>query len=189
MLFRRVLLLHGYRSGPEHHWFPWLAAELAERGIEVVAARFPDAHAPDPEPGPWLAEARGVLETVDEHTAVVAHSLGCITGLRALVAIEQPWRLGLLLLVAGFDEPLRVLPQLTPFVDRPLDTAPIIAGVGRIELIGSDNDRYVWPRFTAALAARLDASVMIVPGAGHFLASEDGYIEFPLVLERLLASR
>jgi len=49
--------------------------------------------------------------TPDEGTVVVAHSLGCLSVLRRLRSLTGPWRLGTLVLVAGFLEPLPALPR------------------------------------------------------------------------------
>ena len=29
----RVFIIHGVDASPEEHWFPWLEAQLRERGI------------------------------------------------------------------------------------------------------------------------------------------------------------
>ena len=129
---RRVVIVHGYAATPTDHWFPWLAEQLRTAGIHADVAELPDPQAPDP--AAWLAATAAAVEAaggIDEHTHLVAHSLGCITVLRHLAALPTPsvkaatlpdspgedsWRLGGLSLVAGFTGPLPALPQLDDYL-------------------------------------------------------------------------
>ena len=43
----RVFIIHGFDASPEEHWFPWLEAQLRERGIQVTRLRMPDSSYPD----------------------------------------------------------------------------------------------------------------------------------------------
>jgi hypothetical protein len=76
-----------------------------------------------------------------------------------LRSLPEPWRLGTLVLVAGF-------------VDR----------IDRLAILRSDADPLVPAAHTDRLAALLGTSAQVVPGAGHFLAS-DGVTSLPEALE------
>ncbi|GHH55965.1 hypothetical protein GCM10018773_61130 [Streptomyces candidus] len=117
----------------------------------------------------------------------MAHSLGCITALRHLCSLVGPWRLGALVLVSGFVDTLPALPALDPHIGRPLDLARICTHVGRLTLIRSDADPYVPPGHTDRLAHLLGTSAQIIPGAGHFLAS-DGVMSLPAALAAVTSS-
>ena len=36
----RVVLIHGYNSGPDQNFHPWLAAQLKDKGFEVIAPKL-----------------------------------------------------------------------------------------------------------------------------------------------------
>ncbi|MFG1665202.1 alpha/beta hydrolase [Streptomyces sp. Y7] len=57
----------------------------------------------------------------------------------------------------------------------------------RLTIIRSDADPYVPPGHTDRLADLLGVSAQVVPGAGHFLAS-DGVTSLPVVREAIASS-
>ncbi|MFC8202099.1 RBBP9/YdeN family alpha/beta hydrolase [Streptomyces sp. NPDC057298] len=183
---KRATIIHGYAATPEDHWFGWLAAQLDARGIPTTVPALPDSEAPDPDR--WLAAVAASVGTPDEGSTLVAHSLGCITALRHLCSLAGPWRLGALVLVSGFVDTLPTLPTLDSHIGKPLDLAGIRNHVDRLTLIRSDADPYVPPSHTDRLADLLGASPQVVPGAGHFLAS-DGVTSLPAALAAIASSR
>ena len=97
---RRVVVVHGYDAAPDQHWFPWLRERLAAEGVRTEVVELPEPSFP--EAGAWLAAVARAVGEPDPHTHLVGHSLGCITLLRHLAGLPQPWTLGGLVLVAGF---------------------------------------------------------------------------------------
>lgn len=83
--FDRIVVVHGFRASPQKHWFPWLAQ--TEPAAQVLA--LPDSATPDAEA--WITTVSRAIGTLDARTAVFAHSLGCITTVRAVqrLAAEQ----------------------------------------------------------------------------------------------------
>lgn len=120
----------------------------------------------------------------DEQTIAVGHSLGCLSILRHLQALDGPWRLGALVLVAGFLEPLPALPELDEFIADGFDTTTPAGRIGRVVVLRSDNDNLVPAGHTDRLATALATTAHVIPGAGHFLADE-GVTALPAVLEHL----
>ncbi|WP_062735090.1 RBBP9/YdeN family alpha/beta hydrolase [Kocuria turfanensis] len=163
---RTVVVVHGYDAAPDQHWFPWLRAALAADGVRTVLVELPEPSAP--EPAAWQAAVARAVGEPDEHTHLVGHSLGCITILRHLAGLPQPWSLGGLVLVAGFTGPLESEPSLDAFLAEDVDVAAVRTHVRRRLVLRSDDDPTVPPAATDALAARLDAEVQVVGGAGHF---------------------
>ncbi|MCI2240450.1 alpha/beta hydrolase [Paenibacillus sp. TRM 82003] len=135
-----MVIVHGYAATPGDHWFPWLAGQLQDAGIEVSVPALPDPHAPDALA--WQAATAAAIEGaggIDEHTHLVAHSLGCVTVLRHLASLPTAdddtsegtgpgapgtWRLGGLSLIAGFTGPLPALPQLDGYLTTHASTHP-----------------------------------------------------------------
>lgn len=180
---RRAVIIHGYSATPQDHWFGWLAEELGTRGITTAVPAMPTPEAP--EPGPWLRTAGDAIGVPDEQTTVVAHSLGCLTVLRYLAALRTPWRLGALVLVAGFVDPCPALPNLDDYISGGCPVNGLAERIDRLRLLRSDADDYVPIEHTDRLAASLDTTTVVVPGAGHFLGS-DGVTTLPQVLDVLI---
>ncbi|NQX13238.1 serine hydrolase family protein [Microbacteriaceae bacterium VKM Ac-2855] len=176
----RLLIVHGFTAGIDSHWFPWLAGEARAGGYAVHRVHLPDSSAPDP--AAWHSATTAAFGEIDEETVVVAHSLGCLTSIRALAAL--PGRLGAAVFVSGFADKLPPLPQLDAFIGDGADLAAVTDRIDRVQVIRSDDDGYVPIELTDAFAARLGAPVTVVPGGGHFLASQ-GFTTLPAVLAHL----
>ncbi|MEX5294942.1 alpha/beta hydrolase [Kocuria sp. CPCC 205268] len=179
---RRVVVVHGYDAAPDRHWFPWLRERLEAEGVPTDVVELPEPSRP--EAGAWRAAVARAVGEPDEHTHLVGHSLGCLTLLRHLAGLPGPWTLGGLVLVAGFTGPLEGLPQLDRFLAEDVDVSAVRANTRRRLVLRSDDDPTVPASATEALAARLEAPVQVVPGAGHFCGS-DGVTRLPEVLEAL----
>ncbi|TDD91432.1 serine hydrolase family protein [Actinomadura darangshiensis] len=167
---KRASIIHGYGATPEDHWFGWLAERLRADGIPTTIPALPNPLSPDP--AQWTEAVARYLGPLDEHSVVVAHSLGCLAVLRHLRSLPSPWRLGTLVLVSGFVDRLPVLPDLNAFIGHGCDVTGISDHIDRLTIIRSDADQYVPPGHTARLADQLGVSAQVVPGAGHFLASD-----------------
>lgn len=184
MSITRAIIIHGYGAEPGSHWFPWLAEQLTAAGIETTIPALPDAL--DPRDDVWLGRAAEALGTPDEHTAIIAHSLGCLTALRVFAAAGPGARLGRLVLVSGFLERLPGFDSLDAFVGDGVDVAGMSDRIDRITLIRSDDDTIVPASLTDALAAQLGAQPIVVPGAGHFLGA-DGHLSLPAARDAILS--
>jgi len=180
---RQAVIFHGYGATPEDHWFGWLADRLNQTGVSAHIPVLPDPTAPDP--SRWVAASAEALGTPGPESIVIAHSLGCITVLRHLSSLSDPWRVGTLVLVAGFVDKLPALPVLDEFIGDGVNLAGIREHVVSLVVMRSDDDPYVPTGHTDRLARLLDTSPLVVPGAGHFLAT-DGLTSLPHVLEVVL---
>lgn len=188
----RVFIIHGYGATVADHWFPWLAQQLRQRGMEVVPVPLPDSLHPDY--GRWQDALARTVGMPSGRTVLVAHSLGTVSLLHYLSRI-RPHKIGGLVLVSAFGARIPTLPQINGFdvdgyVDRyPIDFAAVRRMTDRIALFTADNDNIVPPENTRRLARQLGGKPEEITGGGHFLGS-DGFTEFPQVLrviERMAA--
>lgn len=179
---QQASIIHGYGATPDDHWFGWVAECLEAAGTPTKVPVLPDPEAPDPDR--WLTVAGSVVGTPGRGSIVVAHSLGCITVLRHLRALGQPWHLGSLVLVSGFIDKLPALPVLDEYIGEGVDVAGLSEHIDRLTIIRSDADPYVPTGHTDRLARLLGTSSRVVPGAGHFLAS-DGVTSLSQVLDAI----
>jgi predicted alpha/beta hydrolase family esterase len=175
----RLLIVHGFRAGIDAHWFPWLEVQANRDGFDVQRVVLPEPSAP--EPTAWLDAVVAALGD-DPEVAVVAHSLGCLTVVRALLATGA--RIRGAVFVSGFADPLPPLPQLDAYIRTGARVED--ARIDRVHVIRSDDDTLVPVELTEAFAARLGAPVTVVPGGGHFLASQ-GCSRLPAALDALRA--
>ncbi len=175
-MLNRAYIVHGYQAAPQHHWFPWLSGKLAEHNIATHCIALPESHHPDFHR--WQQTLADTIATANQHTLLIAHSLGCITLLHYLSA-QRPQRLGGLLLASGFDERLPRLPELDDYIGQArIDHTAIRAATPHIYHFISDNDSIVPPALSHKLADTLGGHTDIIPQGGHLLGS-DGFTELP----------
>lgn len=183
---RRAVVFHGYGAQPQDHWFPWLAEQLELTGVSTHVPALPNPAFPDRRA--WAAAASEFIGVPQPDSLVVAHSLGCLAVLRHLASLDGSWRLGALVLVAGFVEALPTLPNLDDFIGEGANVAELAAHVESLTVLRSDDDPYVPLEHTDRLARLLGTSARVIPRAGHFLA-DDGVESLPGVLEALPADQ
>lgn len=183
MSIERAVIIHGYAANPASHWFEWTAAQLRPHGVRTTTPALPESS--DPVDADWQSAVRDALGAPDERTAIVAHSLGCLTALRVLRDTPGDWRLGSLVLVAGFLDPLPGFDALDTFIGDGADVSALAGRVDRITVIRSDDDEIVPAALTDRLAAALGTEAIVVPGKGHFIESL-GVRELPQVVDAVL---
>ena len=180
----RAFVFHGYGATPTDHWFGWLANEFEAAAIHTRVPVLP--HPLEPDAKLWEETVGTTVGVPDEHTVIVAHSLGCLAVLRYLASLQGPWHLGMLVLVSGFVGRLPVLPELDQFIQDGCDVSGIAEHIDRIIIIRSDDDPLVPPAITDRLAGLLGVSARVIAGAGHFLA-DDGVTALPHARDAVLA--
>ncbi len=178
----QVFVVHGYMASPEHHWFPWLQKTLASDGVHVAVLPMPQSD--NPQAGAWDAVLRERIGEVDENTYFVAHSLGCITVLKYLSGLPEGKRIGGVILVSGFSEPLERLPKLNEFVEERYAPDKIIRMTNHRFVIAARDDKIVPYELSRSLSRELQATLITLDEGGHFMES-DGFTELPVVHETL----
>lgn len=185
MPLRRVVILHGYTAHPGKHWFGWLRDQLAPLGVTTEVPTLPDTD--NPRADAWTAAAVEAIGPVAADTAVVGHSLGTITAIRALSRVfdAQPdARLGSLALVAAFVDPVPIYPELDPFTVGLPELPALAARIDRRLVLRSDADPEVPIELTPPVASGLSAELGVVPGAAHFCESQ-GVTTLPVLADWL----
>jgi predicted alpha/beta hydrolase family esterase len=178
---QKLYVIHGYGSGPNQNWFPWLKSEVERMGVEVNVLTMPDTNSPICLE--WVGHLESVATNPNEDTYFVGHSLGCITILRYLNNLSENAKVGGVVLVAGFASPIHFT-ELNSFFEKPLDREKIKKITKKIIAINSDNDPHVPYWQAEELANNFDAELVIVPGGKH-LNKSAGFGEFLLLLNKL----
>jgi len=179
---KKTYIIHGWEANPNCNWFPWLKEELTKRNIKAIVPIMPNTNTPDCTE--WVKHLKQIIKNPDKNTYLVGHSLGVIAILRFLELIPMNNKIGGIILVAGFSEPIG-FKVLNSFFQTTLNYEKIKKSVKMIIVINSDNDPYVPIENGYLLRDKLEAKLIIIPNAGH-LNEGDGFFRLPIVLDYLL---
>jgi len=176
----RYVFLHGFKSGPNRCWFPWLKRELEKRGHEVVVPALPNPFLPD-----VVNQTEFVLENVsfDENTVLVGHSLGTVVGLRVLERLKKPIKK--FVAVSGLVEPKfkdKDRPAAAFLINWDFDFAKIKKNAGNVVILEDQTDYLINQNQGENLEAKLNGRLV------RFEAKRThtcGTVE-PVVLENVL---
>jgi len=177
-----VFIFHGTKGLPEGNWFPWLAAELATRGHEVILPRFPTPENQSLEN--WFKALEPYNKKLP-NAILVGHSLAPAFILRLL---ERGQKIKAAFLVAPFLGEIgnEEYDELNKTFVGEFDWEKIRENCGHFEVFFSENDPYVPMKMEKEVADKLGVKPTIIKGGGH-LNAESGYTEFPLLLQHVLS--
>ena len=169
---KRAFIIHGWGATPADHWFPWLSGSLQQHGFAVDTPALPNPTAPVF--ADWQHTLARHIGTPQPDDLYIAHSLGNITLLHYL-SQARPAKMPKLPEIEGYS--------IDNYVEQArLDLPAVRSATPNTVCIVSGNDAIVAPEESGKLAAALNAPVIRVENAGHFLAS-DGFTELPQVLQ------
>lgn len=180
----KVIIVHGTGGSPDGNWFPWLAAELAKRSVDVLVPRMPTPEGQSLES--WMKAFEEQVGTLDRSSTVIGHSVGAVFLLRLLERLSTP--IASSVFVAGFTGVLGA-PQFdtlnASFVAEPYRWDEIRQNAGRVLCFSGANDPYVPLEQGLEIAENMRVDARIIENGGH-LNAQFGYTTFPLLLEELI---
>ena len=167
-------------------WRPWIKTELEKLNFEVHIPQMPDIDTPIIEA--WVNKLLEVTGTPDKDTYFIGHSIGCQTILRYLETINSP--VGGAVFVAGWfnlenleDEETKETAK--PWIEVPLNLEKVKSILTKSTLLISDNDPFGCFEENKEKFSKIGSKEIIVPNGKH-LTTEDGYEEFPLLLNEII---
>ncbi len=195
-----IYIIHGYKSDSKYGWFNSVAENLKKQGHKVVVLNLPNADKPTLKE--WLEAMQKDITHIDNDTYFITHSLGGVATLHFLsstfathkihkdsqstkgkgTATNQHFQVGGVVLVAPFDEELKVLPIFGSFTDKKPNYQLLQSIIKDRIVISAKNDTLVPTRLSQKLAKSLNAEFIQTPTGGHFMESE-GYTDLPLIIE------
>lgn len=101
---KKVYIIHGFGGVPNGGWIPWLMVELGKRDIFACALPMPNSN--EPVATEWVDFMNYVIGEPNEDIYIVGHSLGGPAVFRYLESLKEGSKIGGVLLVAAFFEPL-----------------------------------------------------------------------------------
>lgn len=185
---KQVYIIHGYNASPINHWFPWLKEKLIQNEVSAEILSMPTPSRP--KVNEWVNALVSNIHDCGKNTFFVAHSLGTITLLKYLENYNINQKVGGIVLVSGFAEPLPIFnqisefQQLAGFTENEIDFEHIKKVTQNRIIIASDNDPIVPEKSSRNLAEHINSQYHLIREGGHFLES-DGCLELPVVYEVL----
>jgi uncharacterized protein len=172
----KFILIHGYKSGPDQGFWPWLIDELKKRGHEVTAPQLPDAENPNEQA--WNEALLEEVRTVDDETIVVGHSLGGAMALRFLEAVEARSTPRACLLIST---PWMIRSEkFRGFFLSELDFEVLMWKVSRFAVLHSKEDDVIPFDHAQKYEKVLHAKLYETEGAGHFKGES-----YPIILKAI----
>ena len=169
----RFVILHGFDGGATTDFHPWLKEVLEKRGHEVELPELPNAYHPKE-----AEQVEYVLKNckLDENTVIVAHSLGAVVAMKALMKLNKPIS-GLVLVAAAVDPKFDKFYESRPFAkefDWKYDYALLQKLTGGKVAVLSDLKEKHRSRYLKFLAEKLNARFVETSSVEeHFCAKEE----------------
>ena len=180
---KTVFIVHGENSSPEDHWFSWFTQQVkAMHGIAKLVF-LPDADVPEFDL--WQQALDMQMSNLNEHSIVIAHSLGCLAVAHYLSQHLNHQKIEALICVAGFKSVPLHKPELNSFIQQATLQSRVLHRqlVHRIILF-SNNDPVVPPPLALQFGHFMNAQLLEVKQAGHF-TQQDSFSEFALLQQIL----
>ncbi|MDZ7726324.1 MAG: leucine--tRNA ligase [Candidatus Campbellbacteria bacterium] len=166
----RYVILHGYASGPEKHFLPWLRRKLEEQGHSVEIPTLPNSDDPNIE-----EQVKYVNENVnlDEDTILLGHSLGTVVALKYLENSNS--KIHELVLFGGFiDTDINVDRDFFETFDWKFDFENIKDKSRSIKIVRDESDDSIPPEQAEKIERRIGGEIIDVQARKpHFRDSEE----------------
>lgn len=164
-----AVIVHRWGGSPESDWYPWLRAELVQRGYDVLVPAMPNPN--EPVITPWVdALSQLLAEHPSEQTLLVGHSVGCQTILRALANRQQTVQKALFVAgwvrLTGLEDEDQIIAE--PWLTQAIDVAAAKARLGASVAIFSEDDPVVPLSNQDFFRDQIGSQIVLLDGYGHF---------------------
>lgn len=181
----KIYIVHCWDGTKDDGWYPWLDSELSKNN-EVFRFNMPDTETPEIEK--WVSFLDKQVDSLDENTFFIGHSIGCQTIMRYLETKEIT-KIGGILFVAPWLELTKYAVSdeesyntAKPWLTRKIDFERIKKFTNNINCIFSDNDYFVPLTEKEKFEKLLNANTEVVNNKGH-ISAEDGVYELDDILK------
>ena len=182
----KIYIVHCWDGTKDDGWYPWLDKQLSNENNIVYRFDMPNTTSPDIDE--WVSFLDSKVESLDENTFFVGHSIGCQTIMRYLQT-KNMCKIGGILFVAPWLELLDFAIQdeesfkvAKPWLNTKIDFEKVKQFTNNINCIFSDNDYFVSLDQKDKFEKLLDAKTIVVSGKGH-ISQDDGVYELKEILE------
>lgn len=183
---KRAVIVHCWEGYPDYCWYPWVQKELETKGFKVDVPEMPETNLP--KLSRWVAALTEVIGEPDKDLYLIGHSLGCITIMRYLESLAEDEKIGGVVFVAGFTDPVG-FQEIANFFETPIDFRKIKSKTESFIAINSDDDPYVALKYADILKEKLGAEVIVKHEMKHFsgpIENEESCLQLPDVVESII---
>ena len=175
----KIYIVHCWDGTKDDGWYPWIDKELSNKNNTVFRFNMPNTGAPVIED--WVSFLDKQIESIDENTFFIGHSIGCQTILRYLESKEVT-TIGGILLVASWldlldyaisDEESKKIAD--PWLKTPINFDKIKYFTNNIQCIFSDNDYFVSLDQKDKFKKLLNSKTIVVNNKGHISQDDEVY--------------
>ena len=185
----KIYIVHCWDGTKDDGWYPWLDEKISSDDNRVI--RFNMSDTEHPKIKEWVSELDKQVDSIDENTYFIGHSIGCQTILRYLEN-KNTEKIGGILFVAPW---LDLLPEAIsdedsyntayPWINTKIDFDKIKKMTNNITCIFSDDDYFVSITQKEEFEKLLNAKTIIVSGKGH-ISADDGVNELPEIYSKTI---
>ena len=183
----KIYIVHCWEGTKEDGWYPWLDKELSNDNNKVYRFNMPNTANPKIEE--WVSFLDKQVESLDDKTYFIGHSIGCQTILRYLqtkdvcniggILFVAPW-LDLLDYAIEDEESYNTAKS---WLTEKIDFEKIKKFTDNIHCIFSDDDYFVSLDQKDKFEKLLNAKTIVVNSKGH-ISQEDDIFELKEILDK-----
>ena len=178
---KKVFLIHGLKSAPNAHWFPWIMSELKKHDVWACSLAMPKVDNPIFEE--WMNEIiRQIDANRENEIYLVGHSLGGATVLNYLQDKRANPIAGAVVVSTMIEKSNSK--KVERFYES-FDFEKMKANFKDVAIIHGDNDDWIDVKNAYALGEHFNVEPIIIPNGGHLNGSA-GFRELPQALDALL---
>ena len=182
----KIYIVHCWDGTKDDGWYPWLDEKISSDDNRVI--RFNMSDTEHPKIKEWVSELDKQVDSIDENTYFIGHSIGCQTILRYLEN-KNTEKIGGILFVAPWLDLLDYAIEdeesyntAKPWLTKPIDFNKIKEFTNNINCIFSDDDYFVSIDQKDKFKELLNANTVVVSGKGH-ISQDDGIYELKEILD------
>lgn len=185
----KIYIVHCWDGTKDDGWYPWLDEKISNDNNKVIRFNMPDTQ--HPKIKEWVSELNKQVDSIDENTYFIGHSIGCQTILRYLEN-KNTEKIGGILFVAPW---LDLLPEAIsdedsyntayPWINTKIDFDKIKEITNNITCIFSDDDYFVSITQKEEFEKLLNAKTIVVSGKGH-ISADDGVNELEEIYDSVI---
>ena len=179
---KKVFIVHGFNTGPNSSWIPWLMSELKKEDVYAASLVMPSPS--EPSCDEWTQEIKRIVsKCLNDEIYLVGHSLGVAAILNyAQNYFDDGKFIGGAVLVSG-----RIQKSDNPKTQSfygDFDFEKIKKKINKFSVIHGDNDDMVNVSNAYELSEKLGIKPMLIENGGHLNGSA-GWRELPQALKAL----
>ena len=182
----KIYIVHCWDGTCDDGWYPWIDRKLSNNKNIVYRFNMPNTAFPKIEE--WVSYLDKQVDTLDDKTYFIGHSIGCQTIMRYLET-KDICKIGGILFVAPWLDLLDFAIEdsesydiAKPWLTKNIDFDKIKKFTNNIHCIFSDNDYFVSIEQKDKFEELLNAKAIVVKDKGH-ISQDDNVFELKEILD------